>query len=691
MRVAGRAIFGVALALVGCARPDPGRYGITSIEIEGNDALDSEAIEACLISRERAHFGVRLGLSSPSCGKPPFDSSPPTLRLWRWPWTEWPAFNQAVFDQDVERVQRFYRARGYYEARIVKVEVTPPEARVPGKAGECDPAAETCPVSVLVVVDEGLPTHVQAVELRGLSGLPGELAERCRRAPPLAAGAVVDEEFYEQGKQNLVKELRAAGHAAAKVEGSVAVDTRARSARIMYEIEAGPVYRIGKVTVRGLSGYAARVVHAAAGLRGGARYDPEAIAEAQGEVYAMGAFSAAQMHETLRPDAREVDVAIEVTPLDPNAFRVSLGIMSGAVQRTSTSELQSVPQWDVHLVTSYERRHLFGSLARLRIEERPRIIYEDDFPRPTPPQFGNIVKLGVTYPGLIEPRTESFFETAWDYGPEPFLGFVRSDIYFRLGSRRRFFRGALTATLALQQDLFLVDPSPDNVSSDGEPQTSYGISYLEQDLRLDFRNNPARPRSGAYFGLRATEAPRWQGSDWTAFSLSPEARAFAPLFWDVVWATRAALGSIFITDASERLDPVARALGPTAYRLRGGGAYSNRGFLAGDLGAGPTGGIRRWELSSELRIPFGDSFVLAGFFDLGDVNDAPSFRFNHLNATAGHGFRYYTVLGAIRLDFGYRIPALQRADGSNGIEPDADELWLIGVPGAIHLTIGDAF
>src|SRR5262245_16093159 len=137
MRAAGRGRcwVGAALALAACARPDAGRYGITALEIEGNEALDSEAIGACLISRERAHFGLKLGVSSPSCGKPPFDSSPPTLRLWRWPWTEWPTFNQAVFEQDLERVTRFYRARGYYAARVVKVEVTPPEARMPGKTG----------------------------------------------------------------------------------------------------------------------------------------------------------------------------------------------------------------------------------------------------------------------------------------------------------------------------------------------------------------------------------------------------------------------------------------------------------------------------------------------------------------------------------------------------------------------------
>ena len=692
MSAARRVPASFALLLVaGCAHVDAGRYGITSLEIEGNQAIDDEAIEACLISRERAHFGLKLGLSSPTCGQPPFDSSPPTWRLWRWPWTEWPAFNQAVFDQDIERLQRFYRARGYYEARVEHVTVTPPEATQPGQVGTCDPAHDTCPVSIFVRVVEGAPTLVSAVEIRGITALSEELGERCRRRVTLRPGSVIDEAVYEEGKRNLADELRNAGHAAAKVEGSVDVNTRVRSARVTYEVDAGPVYRFGRVKVGGVSGYASRVVAAAASVRTGDRYAPEALNEAQSEVFAMGAFSAVQVHETLHPETREVDIELEVTPLEPNAFRVSLGVMSGALQRTSTSELTSVPQWDVHLTTSYERRHLFGSLARASIEERPRIIYKDEFPRPTPPAFGNVVKLGLAYPGLFEARTESFLETAWDYGPEPFLGFVRSDVYARVGSRRRFFRGALTATLALQQDLFLVDSSPDNVSSDGEPQTSYAISYLEQELRLDLRNNSMRPQRGAYFGVRTAEAPRWAGSDWTAFFVTPEARGYVPLFWDLVWANRVGLGAIFVTSASDRLDPVARELGPTTYRLRGGGPNSNRGFLAGELGAGPTGGVRRWEFSSELRIPLGDSFVIAGFLDMGDVNDARSFRFDHLNLTLGHGFRYYTVLGAIRLDFGYRIPALQRADGSNGIEPDAQRLWLLDIPGAIHLTIGDAF
>ncbi len=245
-------------------------------------------------------------------------------------------------------------------------------------------------------------------------------------------------------------------------------------------------------------------------------------------------------------------------------------------------------------------------------------------------------------------------------------------------------------TLAVQQDLFLVNQSEGNSTSDGsEIPSSYGYTFLEEDLRLDLRDNNVRPYEGAYFALNATQAPRWQGSDWTAFRLAPDIRAYIPLFFDVVWANHFGIAGIFIVDASDDLDATSQALGPSTYRLRGGGANSNRGFLAGQLGVGRQGGIRRWEASSELRIPLGSSFAIAGFADVGDVNDGETWRFEHLNLTLGGGFRFYTILGAIRFDVGLRVPGLQRADGSDGINPDDSRIF--GAPGALHLTIGDPF
>lgn len=679
-----------ALTSGGCAKHELGHLQTAGLRVEGNKALKERPLLSCLVSRERPRFGVTLGLSNASCAEPPFDSQAPRLNLWRWWWTDWPAFNHAVFDEDLKRIVRWYRARGYYDARVVRVTYDPPEAETPGAEIGCDVEKNICPVKILVTIEEGEATLVREVRWQGLDHLAPELQARLRSAGELQRSTPIDEDAYDAGKKVMLKALRQSGYAAAEIGGEVIVDTRTKTAEIIYALSPGELYTFGDVAVIGQGKLPEKPILAAARIAEGTRYSPAEVREVQSEVYALGAFTSVEIHEELDGKTKRVHLRIEVTPHSRDALRAGVGVLSGAQQRTSTGELSSIPQWDLHLFGRYERRHIFGTLGRFSIEERPRMIFSEDFPRLTSPKFGNIIKIRVNQPGLIERRTDLFTEDAWDYGPDPFLGFQRSDIYFRVGARRGFWRRRLSTTLALQQDLFVVGQDASNATSDGsELPSTYGYSFLEQDLRLDLRDNAMRPSWGTYFGLNATEAPQWQGSDWTAFRLSPEARIYLPLFWDIVWASRAAIAGLFIQSASPRLDDTSQRLGPSTYRLRGGGANSNRGFLAGTLGVGVQGGLRRWEASSELRVPFGQSVVLAGFADVGDVNDETLWRFDHLNLTLGWGLRIYTILGAIRLDVGLRVPSLQRADGSDGI--DSEDSRLFGAPGALHLTIGDPF
>jgi outer membrane translocation and assembly module TamA len=676
--------------LAGCASVERGRYGVDSLRVEGTNALSASALRACLLTRERDSFALVLGVSQPTCGRPPFDSSSPTLRLWRWPWAEWPSFNQAVFDKDLERVVRWYRARGYYGARVVNVRYEPPEAATPGAHGACDPASEECEVDVLVEIEEGQPTLVSSLDIASPDPMPAPLERELQAALTMKLGEPVDESLHEASKVALLALLRQRGYAAASVEGKVLVDSARRTARVTYALAPGPVYHFGKLHVSGHGALPARVIEAAAGLRSGAVYDPDTLREIEAEVFALGAFSAVQVEEHLDAANAKVDLELAVTPLGPHALRVGLGVLSGANQRTDTGELQSIPQWDFHVFGRYERRHVFDSLGRFGVDDRARLIFDQDFPRLTKPQLGNVLGLSFNQPGLIEPRTDLFARAVWDRGPDTFRAYPRSDIFFRVGARRSLFLRGLFGTLALQQDIFLVDDGA--TTSDGtDVPVSYVFAYLEQDVRLDLRNDPVRTSKGAYLALNATEAVRSAISDWTAFRLAPEARGYVPLPFGMVVAARAAIAGLFIEDASPELDVPSQQLGPDTYRLRGGGANSNRGFLAGALGAGKDGGVRRWESSLELRVPFGSNLVVAGFADAGDVNAAPAFRFSHWNTTFGFGFRYYTIIGALRLDLGYRIRSLQRADGSNGIEPDPSVLPFSDTPGALHLTIGDPF
>lgn len=676
--------------LGGCAAHEAGRYQIGKLTVEGQEDLAERPALSCLVSRERPRVNLTLGLGDPVCGEEPFDSQAPRVNLWRWWWTDWPDFNNAVFDQDQERLLRWYQARGYYDARIVEVKFDPPEAADPTLKAPCDLENDICEVSLEITIEEGKPTLIESVTFNGLDELPKALQAQVREAGTLSVGVPVDETHYDEARIRMEKLLRGQGYARAKVGGSVEVQSGLHSARVRFQVDAGTPYKFGTLTLEGQGKLPEKPIIAAAALPRGALYDPEVLDETQAEVLALGAFTSVEVHEDIDDEKRTVNIRLELTPRSPDALRLGVGLLSGSQQRTSTGEMASVPQWDLHLFGRYERRHVFGTLGRLTLEERPRMIFSEDFPRTTPPKFGNLVSVKLTQPGWIEARTETFTENAWDYGPDPFLGFFRSDIFFRVGARRGFFNRRLIATVAVQQDLFVVGNSPSNMTSDGsEMPSSYGYSFLEQDLRLDLRDNSGRPRIGTYFGVNATQAPLWAGSDWTAFRFGPEVRGYLPLFGDIVWASRFAMAGMFIQSASSHLDATSQELGPSTYRLRGGGANSNRGFLAGTLGAGVSGGVRRWEASTELRVPLGSSFVIAGFADVGDVNDAPAWRFDHLNLTLGWGLRFYTILGAIRLDTGLRVLSLQRTDGSDGVV--ADDSTLFGAPGAIHLTIGDAF
>lgn len=697
-RGAAAALVAALVAGLGCASIEAGRYGVSSLEFAGNHAVSEAVISECLISRERESFELQIGLEDLRCGVPPFDASPVRLRLWRWPWSEWPTFNRAVFDRDLEGVLRFYRARGYYSAKITAVHYRPDDAGRAGAAGRCE--GDDCRVDIQVVVDEGLPTRIGRVQTFGLEALPAEVQRAARAAVELRSGEPPDEALHDRTKRGIERVLYAAGWAGAKVEGSVTLDPSSYRADVEYRVAPGPRYVFGRVEVTGQAGLPREVIEKAANLEPGQRFDPDVLREIQAEVFALGAFSAVEVEDRLDPETARADVGIRVTPLPPHALRGGAGVLSGAARRTETGEVQSIPQWDVHLFGRYQRRHLFGSLAQLTLEDRPRLIFSAAFPELDAPRPGNVASVALTQPGWLEARTTAFARTVWDHGPDPYLAFFRSDLFLRIGLTRGFWRRRLIATVAAQQDLFSVldsaspslEETADPVDTTGLPTvpSSYRYTYLEQDLKLDLRDSRSRPRSGTYFGLNATEAPRWVGSDWTAFRLSPEARAYIPLPLDIVFAQRVALASLFVTDANPSLDELSQRLGPNTYRLRGGGASSNRGFLAGALGVGLDGGTRRWETSFELRVPIGQSFVVAGFADLGDVSRG-SFRLGHLNTTLGFGLRYYTVIGPIRVDVGYRIPRWQRLDGSNGIEPNANEVPLSTAPGAVHLTIGDPF
>lgn len=746
------AIFACALSTA-CATIPEGRYGIDSLKIEGVEDLDRFALQACLATRERDWLAIDLSRDpAPTCGQPPFDARRLHAPLWRWPWTDWPLYEPHVFERDLARIERWYRARGYYGARILDATSDPPDA-LHGTPTDKNK------IRLHIRVSEGEPVRVYSVSMRSTEELEASVNRELMAATnEIAPDDRFDEAIFDQIKLKLLRILYDAGYASAKVEGRVDIDPAQNSAVIAYTLAPGPVSEFGDVCVVGYGKLPPELILQASDLRPGRPFSESDLEDARTRIYQMRVFSEVEIvtgrtnPRTGANEFRDLDggregewlafqngdgapgaagddeetervcrlsrsksgrarVPIEIRVRPSKLYRVGVGAGVQIGVEDGQRAINAAQQWDAHLFVYTELRNFLGGLRRLRIEERPRLIFLAPFPRIVNSEGERIVRLGnslstlLEWPAFLEARTLLRFTTLWDRGPDPYgARFIRDDIDVGLGPSRSFFRNRLNVSVSAHFNAYIPQFVYGNLNAAEEAEARalltaerYNLIFLMQTFEWDTRDDRTSPRRGtlARLELHETLPP----SDWAYLRLTPEIREYFPLPYGLVLAARAGIGMIriFSTDANtEEL----RRLGPRPYRLRGGGPYSVRGVQAGALGErdldvfGFLGGTRSWIFSAELRIPLGDSFGVATFVDLGDVDggsatEKPRFRFDHPNTTFGGGLRYKTIVGPVRLDVGWLVPGLQgaREDARNVDRRDP----LFRFNGAVHLTIGEAF
>ena len=714
---------GGVLLLTGCAETIPrDRYGVDALRFEGVDDMDSRALRACLATARRDRVEINLGADAePTCGEPPFDAGRLRIPLWRWWWTDWPVYDRNVFERDLQRIERWYRARGYYDAQVTSTEFDPPIAalndRTTDSAGadvcERDDDDEGCRLELEITVEEGEPVLVESLALTGHEELRGSVRDALEAAWKLEEGERFDEALYDLSKRAMLRVLRDETFGCAEVRGrgsesgadlGVEVDTEARTARVALHVEPGPRSEIGTIRVSGNEDLSEDVIRSVAGLEPGMPFTEALLDEAQHFVYSLGAFSTVDVIGTpQRIDGAcvgTVDVEIRVTPGRRFRYGIGGGVLAGTY--TAGSEAQDVRQWDIHLLGFIEHRNFLGGLRRIRAELRPKIIFQPDGGLPfrcadrNPRRCaGADVRLQFRQPSFIESRTNLIADLRYDLGPDPNERFFRHVLDLPLSIQRSFLDGRINANTGIRFNLFRVP--------DGDANTSdFELFFVEAGLNLDLRDDSRNPSKGFYLSSNVAIARRLS---WDYVRTVPvDARVYAPLGSRVVAAARFRLGLMAIQRAADDLDAVSATLGPQLYRLRSGGASSHRGFLPGFLGdrrsdsgdpANPfrenSGGLRRWEASLELRTQVTEDFGLVVFGDMGDVHREESFRFDHIRLAIGGGLRYKTIVGPVRFDLGVRVPGAQIVGEDDPVTDTRVRFFGLKLNGAFHITIGEAF
>ncbi len=737
--------------MAACATIPKGRYGVDELTLNGVEELDPYALRACLATRERESLSINLSKEpAPECGAPPFDARRIHLNLWRWPWTEWPLYDPSIFERDLSRIERWYRARGYYGARILDAR-SKPEQALHGSSSDTDE------IQLSIDIEEGEPVRIAALTVEGTDALTRDQQKALQESlDELELGSRFDEADYDQAREDMRRSLRDEGYAQAEIEGKVQVDPKTRRATIQFVVKSGPLMELGDVCVEGHEKLPPKLILQASDLRPGRPYSESDVEDARTRIYQLRVLSEVEIitgttdpktgqNRFVDPDVREgewlawkngakvadedaeqsgaservcrlakreskkgrprVPIEIRVRPGKLYRFGVGAGFQIGV--EDGQRAINATQQWDVHVFAYGEIQNFLGGLRRLRIEERPKLIFLAPFPRAKDSEgyrdvrFGNNLSLLLEWPAFLEARTLLRLVAAWDRGPDPYGGrFIRDDINIGLGPSRNFLKNRLLTSFMAFVNFYIPQSLYDRRSDDTPGvlrNERYNLLFLQQVIEWDTRDDKASARKGTYARLELHET--LPPSSWGYVRITPELRQYIPLPLGLVIAMRAGIGMIEFYQRNARTDEL-RRLGPRPFRLRGGGPYSVRGIQAGLLGLRDEhgdwfpGGTRSWLASLELRVPLGDSFGIATFADVGDVDGGSAtrkarFRFDRPNTSVGVGLRYKTIVGPIRLDVGILVPGLQ--GNQSGARDVSYNDPLFKLRGAVHLTIGEAF
>lgn len=721
MALRSSALCGVVANFVlvaGCTDVPAGRTAIDAVQVQGAQVLDEDDIVDNLATTP----------------------SPKFLGLFRGVVYDYEVYDASVLQRDLARVVRYYRSKGFFDARV-RV------ARVVHTTG--------AHVRVEIVVDEGPPTINGLVEVKGLEAVPPTIAAEVRTASKrgLRSGRRFDEARYQAATQNTREALTARGYAYAEVESSADVDVVRHTVNYVFTVRPGPTATLGRITFDGLDpdGDGPRQVELsetklrqALDIHEGDRYSSESIASAEQALRDLNVFSAVTIEPQL---AQPVPTTPAVVPLvvhvEPVHFH-SLRLGGGA----EFDQLKT----DVHLLAGWEDRNFFGGLRDFSVRFKPGVVLHptriNNWAQPDRLLPEERLRIQLRQPGFLEARTHGYLRSDLNIFPllvdpnpapdEPIIGY--REVRWTAGVERRFWKAFANLGYNVQIE------SPFTYKGTLDPALStLLLLYPQLITSLDFRDDPVHPHSGFYLANDLQVAGWVGGGSAKDVRVQPEARGYIPVTRRTTFAMRGSLGFLFPSNYGDAIEhnlsePLSDANRASRVRdfetvyWRGffsGGPSSNRGFplrgiaphgvvpflnpatatqqialscnpnsptLDEDACSIPIGGFTLWELSSELRFRLGGPFSSSLFCDMGDVaGHRGELRFKYLHLSCGAGARYDTPVGPIRLDIGYRIQPLQVLGYRNEQavwEAHRDEgrpARILGIPIAVSVGIGEAY
>jgi translocation and assembly module TamA len=588
---------------------------------------------------------------------------------------------------DRRRIVAYYRERGYYGARVAEPEVLPAG---PGL------------VKVVFHVEEGPPIHVTKVTVTGLDEAP-QARQRLGRMP-LSTGQVFTESAYDAARAAILNALVTTGWANAEVRQSAVVLPDASAAEVSYEVRPGQRFRFGAVFVSGSASVRSdRIREQVVGaIRAGEWWDESQLAIAQQRVFDLAVFGGVRVIRGTPDVARgTIPVVVAVREAPFRTLRAGPGLGFQATR------------WEAHALLGWQHRNFLGDLRRVSGDLRVGYAWVPSPFAPVKRGFVGLASGDFRQPGAITRYidTSAHFEVergvldAYDFFAER----LKLGLPLRIASRWTLVPSYNLEVYQLSNTSVTFTPGA-VVQNSSAPvlENCRGsvclLTYLEQRIAYDGRDDLMNTRRGYYVGISVQEGFHAAGYGYRYLRLVPELRAFWPLGRRLVLAARTRVGALI--PLGETGNP------PIVARFQAGGALSMRGYYTGRLSPMvlqdkdwvPVGGNGIADGSLELRFDLRRNLGAAIFLDGGAVSTPSAVPTTYQTAldptriqwAAGLGLRYHTAFGTLRADVAARLPERFSGPVNDRFPGVPFTFFADGTPHrepivAVHLSLGEAF
>jgi len=410
------------------------------------------------------------------------------------------------------------------------------------------------------------------------------------------------------------------------------------------EIEEGPRIRVGDIIIQGNYSTRDYVITRELTFESGDILNPEQVRESRRRLLRLGFFKSVVLNEKVRDDLKDVeDIVITVIEAKKRSLILRPGVSTDDGARLSGSiGYTNIAGTGRSALLSGRVNHQFDDDAIW--EHRLVATYLE-------PQIFNFVTGKVN---LIQERSE-----------EQQFDITRTSLI--LGLERLVYSWLRTS---LQWELEFRDPFnvETNVALSPLDQTRARFGSLGTILDFDFRDNILNATKGSFHRLQVNFYDQLLLSDADFFQIFMRNSFYIPIYhrFRSVLSVR---GGFSATRGQTRRDGIDQI--PIEKRFRLGGNASLRGFGRNCVGGLPSGSPENCSDALISQAPGGNTMInylwdflipLSSSVDFVLFTDGGNSFLNtsdfspwDIRTTAGFGFRYNTVVGPLRVDYGVKM------------------------------------